>query len=381
MTTKTEVYSLLERASYGNKRAVFVERVIMFFIFLNVTFAVLETEPYFDRNYLRIFFYLDLLAGLIFLTEYILRVWVADLHSKARGRSAFSARINYMMQPMAIIDFLAVLPLLLSFVLPLADWKALIVLRLLRFLKIARYSPALRSLSSALSSERKAILASLIIIFGSVLISATLMFIAEREVQPDKFGSIPSSMWWAFATLTTVGYGDVVPVTSLGRFVASLSMLAGYCLFALPVGIISSAFAREIKSRDFVVSWSMVAEVPMFSSLTAAEIKDVAHLLHSHSIGTGEALIMQGEAASKLYIIASGKLAVLSTDGSEEQQVFEAGDSFGDLSLKKKRSQQQTIRALEPTQLLVLDRSDLRKLMKRKPDLAHKLREVTKREP
>ncbi len=107
------------------------------------------------------------------------------------------------------------------------------------------------------------------------MFAATLMYLAERHVQPDKLGTIPDAMWWAIVTLGTIGYGDVVPVTAVGKMIAGFTIFLGLIMVALPVGIIASAFADEVHRRDFVVTWAMVARVPLFSGLDATEIADI----------------------------------------------------------------------------------------------------------
>ncbi|HBB55482.1 MAG TPA: cyclic nucleotide-binding protein, partial [Hyphomonadaceae bacterium] len=149
----------------------------------------------------------------------------------------------------ALIDLLATLPLLLG-LLGFGDFKILLMLRLLRFFKLGRYSPGMASLGAALVAERKALFACFVILMGVMLMAASAMHLVEHEAQPDKFGTIPDAMWWAIITLTTVGYGDVYPVTALGRVVAGLIAIAGIGIVALPTGILASAFTDELRRRE-----------------------------------------------------------------------------------------------------------------------------------
>src|SRR5438045_1936636 len=136
-----------------------------------------------------------------------------------------------------------------------------LMFRSMRFLKLARYSPGMRSLLDALYAERRALFGCFVILLGAALISATAMHLVEQHAQPQKFGTIPDAMWWAIVTLGTIGYGDVVPITPLGRLVAGVTIFGGLIMIALPVGIIATAFAEEIHRRDFVVTWGMVAQI------------------------------------------------------------------------------------------------------------------------
>ena len=155
---------------------------------------------------------------------------------------------------------------------------------MLPFLKLVRYSPAMRSLLAALHAERRTLFGCLVILTGAVLLFASLLYAIEHDVQPDKFGTIPQAMWWAIVTLGTVGYGDVVPVTPLGKMVSVFAIVVGFAMIALPVAIISTAFADEVRRRDFVVTWGMLARVPLFSHLGAAEIADIMRLLRAQTI-------------------------------------------------------------------------------------------------
>ena len=171
-----------------------------------------------------------------------------------------------------------------------------LLLGVLPFFKLVRYSPAMRSLLAALHAERRALIGCIVILIGAVLTFASLLYAIERDVQPDKLGTIPQAMWWAIVTLGTVGYGDVVPVTPLGKFVSVFAIISGFAMIALPVAIISTAFADEVRRRDFVVTWGMLARVPLFSHLSAAEIADIMRLLRARTIEQGEILVRRGDA-------------------------------------------------------------------------------------
>ncbi|GHB32459.1 cyclic nucleotide-binding protein [Pseudovibrio japonicus] len=367
---KLKVYNLLERSSAGNRLARQIDAILILFIVVNVGLAVLETEPSIGEVYIWQIFLLDIIAGSVFAAEYLLRLWVSDLHPPLRKYGPFKARVAYALQPLSLVDFVAVLPFWLSLFFASISWKSLVILRLLRFLKIARYSPAVRSLISAVVTERKAIVGSLVLILGVALVAATLLYSVEHVAQPENFGSIPNALWWAFSTLTTVGYGDVVPVTAAGKMIASLVMLTGYCLFALPVGIIGTAFAREIHSRDFVITWGMVATVPLFERLSAVEIAAVTELLHSHSVPEGRSVCEKGEDGDSLFLIASGEVEEVFEDHSI---VHGEGEHFGEASLFGHRKRTASAIARTSVQVMELKMEDLRRFMDRKPAVAKKI--------
>ncbi|NBN77201.1 cyclic nucleotide-binding domain-containing protein [Microvirga tunisiensis] len=375
---KTDLYRWLEDSRDGDVVARWINAALILLVLVTVAISVLETVPGIDAASGGWLADVQMVAGLVFLGEYLARLYVADLHPPLRRHGPVAARLRYAVQPMALIDLLAVLPLLLVLVLPVSALPALAVLRLLRFLKLVRYSPALRSLVSAVVGERRALLGSLFIVCGVILVASTLMYMVEHDVQPDVFGSIPLAAWWAVTTATTTGYGDAVPVTPLGRLIAAVVMMTGYALLALPVGIIASAFAREVHSRDFVVTWSMVSRVPLFEDLNAAEVAEIAKLLRSHTVLAGEVIAERGDAAHCMYFVAAGEVQV---DLPTETVRLGEGAFFGELALLRQRRRAATVRAVTRTQLLVLDAGALRQLLLRNPHIAARIeREAASRE-
>lgn len=370
---KRRLYELLEKGAAGDRVSLLLDRVLIALILINVTAVILSTVAAVEARFGQAFFAIELASGIIFTVEYVARLWVADLHPPLRGLGPVRARLRYARQPFALIDLIAVIP----FWLPLlgGDLRVILLFRLLRFLKLARYSPALRSLASALATERRALLASFVIIFGIVLMAATALHLIEAEAQPEKFGSIPAAMWWALVTVTTVGYGDVVPVTTLGKSIAGLVMLMGYALLALPIGIVATAFAREIHSREFVVTWSMVARVPLFEDLGAADIAAVTALLHSQTAERGEIITRAGEPGASMFFIASGSVEVELPGRTIEMH---EGNFFGEMAVLHRTRRSATAVATARARLLVLDGDDLHRLMRRNPAIARRIREAAR---
>jgi voltage-gated potassium channel len=194
-------------------------------------------------------------------------------------------------------------------------------------------------------------------------------------VQPDKFGTIPEAMWWAIVTLGTIGYGDVVPVTALGRVVASLTIFVGLIMVALPIGIISTAFADEIHRRDFVVTWSMVARVPLFAELRAGEIADIMRLLRAQQVEPGSIIARRGEPAHSMYFVAAGEVEI---ELREKHIRLGPGHFFGEVAALRRARRSATVMATERTSLLVLDAHDLHALMEREPRIAGRIRDVVR---
>lgn len=349
-----------------------VRRLLVLLVVISVASIVLETVQDFSARFGPWFRLIEDIAVAVFTVEYLLRVWVAPEQAIYAGRSPWRARLEFARSPPAVIDFMSVAPALVG---PLVDAKLgiFLLLRLTRFFKLARYSPGMRSLAAVLQAERKALLASAIILLGFVILAAAAMYTAEHTAQPDKLGSIPAAMWWAIVTLTTVGYGDIYPVTVFGRLVASVTMVFGLMTLALPVGIVATAFAEEIHRREFVVTWGMIARIPLFATLSAAEIGDITRFLNARTVPAGAMIVRKGDVARSMFVIASGEVEVeLPTSNVR----LGAGQFFGERALLENALRSASVRATEPSRLLELDAGDLKLLMERNDDVGRRIRQI-----
>lgn len=369
------LYEILEHGPVGDQTGRVVSRLIVLLIVINLVAITLHTVPEFETSYAAWFLGIELLSLVVFTFEYGLRMWVAVEHAPYLHSDGWKARLKYATSPIGVIDLFAVLPFWLAFVLP-AELKILLVFRIIRFLKLTRYSPGMRSLLDVLYAERRALFGCVVILIGSTLVAATAMHVVERHVQPEKFGTIPDAMWWAIVTLGTIGYGDVVPVTPLGRVIAATTIFAGLIMVALPVGIVATAFANEIHRRDFVVTWGMVARVPLFSGLNAAEIADIMRLMRAQQVEAGEVLARRGEPAHSMYFVAAGEVEI---ELKHRQVRLGAGHFFGEIAALRRTRRSATITAVTRASLLVLDARDLHALMDREQRIAERIREVARR--
>lgn len=230
----------------GDHASRVINGIILLVILINVGALVVETLPGWTDRYGRIFFWVEWGSVIVFSVEYVLRLW-SVVERKGYERP-WSGRLRFALRPMMLIDLLAVLPAYLPLLgLDLRVLRVLRLMRVFRVLKVARYSQALQVMGEVLEKKREQLLITLSGLAILLLIASCLMYYAEHDHQPEKFSSIPATMWWAVATVTTVGYGDVYPITPIGRLIASVIAILGIGLFALPAGIIASGFSEHEK--------------------------------------------------------------------------------------------------------------------------------------
>ena len=198
-------------------------------------------------------------------------------------------------------------------------------------------------------------------------------FCNDFKAQPEAFGSIPQAMWWGLATLTTVGYGDVTPISVAGKLFGGLIMVLGIGMFALPAGILATAFGTEIRKREFVVTWNMVASVPLFSQLNALRISEIVDLLEMKVMPPRSTIVAKGDKADAMYFISVGEVEV---DILPEPQRLEAGDFFGEIALLKDGERTATITAVTECQLLVLSVGAFKRLLTGNPEMRETLTQV-----
>lgn len=218
-------------------------------ILLNVIAVMLETFKGIFSKYYVVFFYFELFSIIAFTIEYFLRIWVSDLKSPEIPK--FNARMKYIFSFMGVIDLLAILPFYLPFIFTFDGRMARILrlFRLLRILKLSHYTDALKLLIDVIAEKKKELIVTIVTIFILVLFASALMYELESEVQPEQFPNIFATFWWAVATLTTIGYGDVYPITAMGKFLAAITAIFGIGLVAIPTGLLSAGFLNKINQE------------------------------------------------------------------------------------------------------------------------------------
>jgi voltage-gated potassium channel len=369
---RDRLYELLEHDHLPYSVGSRFVRLIIVIIIIDVLAMVLASVPEFDARFGLLFTAVKVGAVMVFALEYAARLWSVVGHSPRR-LSPLQDRLGYAFSSLGIIDLMAFLPA--SIALIAGSHATLALVGVLPFFKLVRYSPAMRSLLAALHAERRTLIGCLVILLGAVLVFASLLYSIEHDVQPDKFGTIPQAMWWAIVTLGTVGYGDVVPATPLGKLVSVFTIIGGLTMIALPVAIISTAFADEVRRRDFVVTWGMLARVPLFAHLSAAEIADIMRLLRAQTIESGEILVRRGDAASSMYFITAGEVEI---ELPTQRVRLADGTFFGEIALLHRTKRSGTVTARRKTKLLALDAQDFHALIERVPALAAHVHKTAK---
>jgi len=234
-------------------------------------------------------------------------------------------------------------------------------------LKVVPGVRGLRQLRRVLALESGPLLSVLVIFLMVLFIASIAEFYLEHDVQPAAFGSVPAALWWAVATLTTTGYGDVVPITPLGRIVAAAVMICGLGVFGLWTGILATGFAAETRRDNFLRTWESVSKVPFFATLGPATLADVTHMLRAIDLPARATIIRKGQAGDCMYFIASGEVEV---DLPGKKVTLGEGAFFGEMALLGNNLRSANITTTRVSQFLVLDLVDFRLLMARHPDLA-----------
>ncbi|VAX21004.1 Potassium voltage-gated channel subfamily KQT; possible potassium channel, VIC family [hydrothermal vent metagenome] len=249
-TFRKRVYKTLISNPSGNTVSRYVNLFIVVLIFLSVIFIIVETSRQMREENGWFFEWFEFFAVFVFTIEYILRLW--SCVEDKNYRSPVLGRLRFAFRPLVIIDLIAIIPFYLPFIfsIDLVALRSLRLLRILRIFKLTRYHSAMGAIGRVLYKTKEELLVTLFAGFLLLVIASTLMYYVENPVQPEMFSSIPASMWCVVATLTTVGYGDIYPITVTGQILASVMALLGVGMFALPAGILGSAFLEEVQQEN-----------------------------------------------------------------------------------------------------------------------------------
>jgi len=307
------------------------------------------------------------IVALLFLVEYLVRVWIAPENPHFHSSTEFRSRLRWVVSTEGAIDLLAVMPAVAA-----ASGGARFgaesasAFVLLWVLKLATHAPGVGLIARVFHNERSALGAAAALFMIVLFSAATIAHWLEGELQPEHFGSIPASLWWAVVTLTTTGYGDVVPRTALGRLVGGLVMLCGIAVLALLAGILATGFAAEVRRREFVRIWDLVARVPLFADVGAIAIAGIVGHLRSLSYPAGTMVIRRGEVGDSMYFIVTGAVEVRI---GPRTIALREGNFFGEMALLDRKPRSADVVTLTRSTLLVLDVADFYQLAGQQPAL------------
>lgn len=245
---RKRTYQLLESETGSSVTAKIITWFLILLIMTNVTAAIISSEHDHYVQYKNAFIIFEIISLSLFCFEYLLRVWCCVEGDKYKDLTKFKARGKYMLTPMALIDLIAVLPFLIAMFFSI-DLRTLRLIRILRFLKLTHYFKGFNIFITVIVKESKSIAATMMVMVFFIIIAASLMHSIEGKIQPDSFGSIIQSLWWAVVTMTTVGYGDVVPITTVGKIISTFIILIGVVLVALPAAMLAARFSEELRER------------------------------------------------------------------------------------------------------------------------------------
>ena len=246
---RQEIYDVIRDDDQNKLSGTIFDSIIIVFILVNTVFIVLDTFHFVGR-YQAFSSIIESIATFVFTIEYILRIWTAPLNRPKEKPTV--ARIKYIFSPMAAIDLLSILPSFLPFFLSsgLKVIRGLRIIRLMRIFKANRYNDAFTIIGRVFRKKARQLLSSTFVVFLLMLIASMMMYDIENAAQPDKFDNAFSAFWWAMATVTTVGYGDLYPITTIGKIIGGLIAFLGIGLVAVPTGIISAGFIEENQALE-----------------------------------------------------------------------------------------------------------------------------------
>jgi len=338
-------------------------------VFLALT--VVEWRHAYGRALSSVFF----VVAAFFVLEYLLRLYAAAGAPGGEHRGALRTRLAWALSLGGIFDLLGTMPGIIAVV----DRREASLFGFIWVFKYIRYSEGLTILQRVITHARHALQSVLLGLVIVLLAAASLAYLLEHDVPQDgkyAFDSIPAALWWAIVTLTTTGYGDVIPQTVGGRMLAGLVMVCGIMVFALLAGILATGYAEEMRRREFLRTWDLVAKVPFFHNLGATLIAEVARLLRARDYPPNAVIMRRGEPGDCMFFVVEGEVEI---ELRPEPLRLDAGAFFGELALLTGAPRSATVTATRPCTLLALDIVDFFELLGRQPELARVIHEEAAR--
>jgi len=348
------------------------DKLIVLLILLNVVAVILESiDSIYSTNSLA-FILFRTFSYAIFTLEFSVRIYRCIINKTIEVTKPCT-KLRLIFSPVMVVDVFIILFFYLNVNIGI-DLRLLRLFRVLSILQVMQNSRSLHILQAILVREKRTLLSTLLIMLVLVIIEAAIIYALEHQVQPEVFSSIPDAIWWTMTTLTTVGYGDAVPITPFGKFFGIIVMLVGITMFAIPTGILISAFYQEVKRKDFIATWDLVAQVPFFSKLTATEIARITDLLTLHVVRAGEAIFHKGDHADCMYFIVDGEVEIKKPG---KKVCIKGGDFFGEIGILYDIPRIADVTAMTYTELLMLNSRDIELFMEFHPQLRERILEAS----
>ncbi len=371
---RRRLYLLLQPESPDNAARIF--RVVHHLmvaagVAIMLTATVAEIEAAYGPG-LAIGFYV---VAAFFFAEYVARLIAAPEAPGGEHRGPLRARLAWATSLGGVFDLVSALPGIIA----LAHGPRASLFGFVWAFKYVRYSPGLAGLGRVISNARQALLSVLLGFAIVLLTAASIAYLLERHAHPDHpetFASIPAALWWGIVTMTTTGYGDIVPYTVAGRALSGIVMVGGILIFALWTGILVNGYAEELRRREFLRTWELVAKVPFFHHIGASLIAEVARLLRSRDFPEGAVIMRRGEPGDCMYFVVEGEVEIRLQSGP---LYLGADQFFGELALLTGDPRNATVAAARPCTLLALDIVDFHELLARQPELARVIREEARK--
>ncbi len=324
---RKRLYKILEREK-ANRTARLIRVFLMGLILVNVVAIVLESDPLIFNRYAALFTALEIFSLAVFSVEYLLRVWVAVESPDECFRHPVKGRLRYMLTPMAIVDLLAVAPVWFG-ILVYRDLMILRGFRLIRVFKLTRYSRSMDLMAAVLKQEKGTLVSAFFILGMLIVMAAAGIHLVEGKQQPEAFGTVLRAIWWAAVTLTTVGYGDVVPVTSIGKAFGTFIVLTGVAMAALPAAILASGFSYEINRRRDVFRTRVMAMMAN-GQLDCRERKKLLELAEELGMTPSDAQLIIKEVSHEIRVFVQTECphchALLQIDNHNGQLTVAKGE-------------------------------------------------------
>lgn len=349
-------------AGFGHR---LTSAVIIAGIFVCALAIMLATVSGLD---VRSVFWLDRLreaTDIFFTAEYLLRIWIAPDYAHGGRIGDAAMRRRYMRSFLGIVDLMVILPFWVNLIVPFPR-DLFLAAEMFTLFKLARYTPGLPLVAAVLKREARGLTAALVAVGVLLVVASCIMYMLEHEAQPEVFGSIPQALWWGIVTVGSVGYGDMIPVTPLGKVFNGFMIMIGVGTIAIPAGLLASGFAEEIKRREFMVTWRAVAGLPIFAQLDASSIAEIAGLLKTQVVPAGTAIVRQGERAEAMFFIMSGEVEV---EILPHPVVLGPGQHFGEIALLRRTLRTATVSAVRDCRLLALEVTDFQRLLQVHPTI------------